>query len=193
MYALKDEIIEYFQSLDRSFFMDQFKDMAMVDAAFPIGYGQTISQPSLVLAMTIQLDIEPSSRILEIGTGSGYQTALLAKFASEVYTIERIQPLYERAMERLEELEFTNIRFKLDDGSYGWEEESPFDRIIVTASARQIPEELVEQLAVGGKMIIPVGGDDFQELLLITKDVMGDINIEHLTDVRFVRLVGKYE
>lgn len=193
MATRKDLMIEYFQRLDRRFFMDINKDLAHLDNALPIGYGQTISQPSLVLAMTLLLDLKPHSKVLEIGTGSGYQTALLAPFVKSVYTVERLEPLYNRAIERLESLDFDNIYFKLGDGSIGWEEHSPFDRIMVTAAASEVPKELIEQLAPLGKMIIPVGPIGMQELILVKKNKEGQVSKEILDYVRFVRLVGKYE
>src|SRR5690606_2717237 len=169
-------IREYFRNLDRSFFMDKHKDLAFLDEAVPIGHEQTISQPSLVLEMTLALQLEPDSKVLEIGTGSGFQTALLAEFAEHVYTIERIEPLHLRAQERLRELGFKNISFKLADGSIGWEEHAPFDRIMVTAAAAEVPRELTDQLAKGGKMILPVGSSFSQELRLIEKDAAGELH-----------------
>lgn len=189
----ENDIRAYFNKLDRSFFMDRFKEMASFDEAIPIGHEQTISQPSLVLEMTLALEPETDSRVLEIGTGSGFQTALLAEFASQVYTVERIEELYHRAKERLDESGFSNISFKLDDGSMGWEENAPYDRIMVTAAASAIPEELLNQLAFGGKMIIPVGSSFSQELKLIEKDKNGKIQSTVLNHVRFVPLKGKYE
>lgn len=189
----EQDIRAYFNKLDRSFFMDRFKEMASFDEAIPIGHEQTISQPSLVLEMTLALEPETDSRVLEIGTGSGFQTALLAEFASQVYTVERIEELYHRAKERLDESGFSNISFKLDDGSMGWEENAPYDRIMVTAAASAIPEELLNQLAFGGKMIIPVGSSFSQELKLIEKDENGKIQSTVLNHVRFVPLKGKYE
>ncbi|WP_081986957.1 protein-L-isoaspartate(D-aspartate) O-methyltransferase [Planococcus sp. CAU13] len=186
-------IKEYFRSMDRSFFMDKFKNMAFLDEAVPIGHEQTISQPSLVLEMTLALELEPDSKVLEIGTGSGFQTALLAEFGNHVYTVERIEALHTCAKERLDELGFENISFKLADGSSGWEEHAPYDRIMVTAAASTIPEELVAQLASGGKMILPVGSSWSQELRLIEKDRDGKIHSTVLNLVRFVPLKGKYE
>lgn len=189
----KEDIISYFEKLDRSLFMDEHKEFAYLDEPLPIGHEQTISQPSLVLKMTLALNLQPHSKVLEIGTGSGFQTALLAAFSDSVYTIERIEALHERAKERLEEAGFVNIHYKLDDGSTGWEEHSPYDRIMVTAAAAQLPQELIDQLARGGKMIIPVGTPFLQELLLIEKDENGKIHTEVLDNVRFVPLKGKYE
>jgi protein-L-isoaspartate(D-aspartate) O-methyltransferase len=193
MLVSRESIIDYFNHLDRSYFMEINKELAIFDTALPIGFGQTISQPSLVLRMTLLLEMDSESRVLEIGTGSGYQTALLARFAEEIYTVERIEPWYHQAMDRLSGLGFTNIRFRLGDGSWGWPEEGPFDRIIVTAAARRIPDELMEQLAPGGIMIIPVGGDEYQELMIVTKDMEGNNQMQNVLPVRFVRLVGKYE
>ena len=187
------DIITYFQKLDRGFFMDEFKELAYLDEAIPIGHEQTISQPSLVLEMTLAIDLQPHSNVLEIGTGSGFQTALLAAFSNAVYTIERIAALHEQAKERLEKAGFTNIHFKLDDGSTGWEEHAPYHRIMVTAAAAQVPHELMDQLAIGGKMVIPVGTPLLQELLLLEKDEDGEIHTTVLTEVRFVPLKGKYE
>ena len=188
-----EDIITYFQKLDRAFFMDDLKEFAYMDEAIPIGHEQTISQPSLVLEMTLALDLQPDVKVLEIGTGSGFQTALLAAFSISVYTIERIAPLHERAKERLAKAGFSNIHFKLDDGSTGWEEYAPYDRIMVTAAAAQVPRELLDQLALGGKMIIPVGTPLYQELLLLEKEENGEIHTTVLEEVRFVPLKGKYE
>lgn len=139
-----------FDSLDRSFFLDDdMKEYADFDMPLPIGFGQTISQPSLVLEMTRLLAPKKDSRVLEIGTGSGFQTALLAKTAAKVYTVERIKELMEKAQKRLAALNFTNIYFKVGDGSEGWEVHAPYDRIMVTAAARVLPDKLVNQLAAG--------------------------------------------
>lgn len=189
----KKEITAYFRELDRRSFMDSHKDLAGLDEAVPIGFGQTISQPSLVLEMTLALDLQPDSKVLEIGTGSGFQTALLAKFTKEVYTVERIEGLHVRAKERLAAAGFTNIHFKLDDGSFGWEEHAPYDRIMVTAAAAAVPDELVAQLKEGGKMLIPVGTPSLQELKLIKKSEGGRISTSVINFVRFVPLKGKYE
>ena len=186
-------IKEYFHSMDRSFFMDKFKSMAFLDEAVPIGHDQTISQPSLVLEMTLALELEPGVKVLEIGTGSGFQTALLAQFADRVYTVERIEALHNRAKERLGELGFSNISFKLADGSSGWDEYAPYDRIMVTAAASEVPQELIDQLANKGKMILPVGSSWSQELRLIEKDEAGKLHSTVLNLVRFVPLKGKYE
>ena len=185
----KQRIIEYYKELDRSYFMDQHKEQSHEDTPFPIGYGQTISQPSLVLKMTILLDLDEKSKVLEIGTGSGYQTALLAKASAAVYTVERIKELHIKAKERLVKAGYTNIKFKLDNGVLGWDEHAPYDRIMVTAAAKKLPDKLIKQLAPGGKMIIPVGPRFAQDLMIITKDATGKINEQIITKVRFVELV----
>jgi len=187
------ELEAYFKSLDRSFFVeDDMKQYATLDQPLPIGFGQTISQPSLVLEMTRLLEPEKDSRVLEIGTGSGFQTAILAKMSAEVFTVERIEDLMAKAKKRLDALKFANIHFKVGDGSKGWPEHAPYDRIMVTAAARILPDDLIIQLANGGRMVIPVGPQYLQELQFITKTDKGDINIETFGMVRFVELKGKY-
>lgn len=186
---IKTELLEFFKTLDRRLFLEKNQAYASMDIPLEIGYGQTISQPSLVLEMTDVLDLTSDSRVLEIGTGSGYQTAFLAKFSDHVFTIERIQSLYEKAIIRLNNLGYDNISYKLGDGSNGWEEHAPFDRIIVTSSAFKIPANLLEQLAINGKMLIPIGSEDVQKLLLVIKDDQGMIHQESLGYVRFVRLL----
>ncbi|MDE0583839.1 protein-L-isoaspartate(D-aspartate) O-methyltransferase [Planococcus sp. A6] len=193
MTARKQDITAYFRSLDRGSFMDRHQQDAGRDEALPIGYGQTISQPSLVLEMTVALDLEDHHKVLEIGTGSGFQTALLAAFSREVYTVEKIPQLAESAKKRLEAKGFENISFLLGDGSLGWPEHAPYDRIIVTAAASDIPKELVDQLANGGRMLIPVGNQYSQDLLAIDKSSDGRLEKTALEAVRFVPLKGKYE
>jgi protein-L-isoaspartate(D-aspartate) O-methyltransferase len=184
---------EFFYNLDRAFFIDnENKALASLDSALPIGCGQTISQPSLVLQMTTLLSPEPDSRVLEIGTGTGYQTALLAEFAGQVFTIERIGVLLDRARERLAALGYHNVEFREGDGSLGWAEKAPFDRIMVTAGAGKMPDELIEQLANGGRMIIPVGERYAQDLLLVTKDENGEVQRSFIEAVIFVELKGRY-
>lgn len=188
-----EELKAFAEHLDRAYFIDnEYKQYADYDQPLPIGYEQTISQPSLVLQMTWILSPEKDSRVLEIGTGSGYQTALLAEFSGEVYTIERIRELAEKAMSRLEGLGYTNISFMTGDGSIGWEEHAPYDRIMVTAAAAELPQELLKQLAAGGSMVIPVGPRGCQELLLIEKDINGELYSRIIEEVVFVELKGKY-
>lgn len=187
------ELKKYFRSLDRSFFLEEdMKRFAALDRPLPIGYGQTISQPSLVLDMTRLLAPKKDSKVLEIGTGSGYQTAILAKMSGEVYTVERIEELMEKAKKRLKALNFTNIYYKVGDGSEGWKEFAPYDRIMVTAAAGVVPDELIDQLAKGGRMVIPVGPKSGQELKLIIKSEEGKVDIKTVGYVRFVELKGQY-
>jgi len=187
------ELETYFYSLDRSFFIDNdMKKYADLDEPLPIGFGQTISQPSLVLEMTKLLAPEKDSKVLEIGTGSGFQTALLAKMSARVFTVERIGELTEKAKKRLDALNFSNIYYKIGDGSRGWKEYAPYDRIMVTAAARVLPDELLNQLADGGRMVIPVDPPDLQELKLITRTDDGSVNIKTVELVRFVELKGRY-
>ena len=179
--------------LDRAFFIDgDLKKYAKMDRPLPIGCEQTISQPSLVLNMSYLLDLNKNSKVLEIGTGSGYQTAILAEFAKQVFTVERIDELAQKARERLEKLGYQNIHYLVGDGSLGWPENAPYDRIIVTAAAVKVPKELLEQLRSGGKMIIPVGPFEGQDLKLIIKDETGLLTSQSLAGVRFVELKGKY-
>ncbi len=189
-FVSQEEIEAYRKDIDRKRFMPGSEEMAEIDAPFPIGYGQTISQPSLVVYMTAALRIQRGiSRILEIGTGSGYQTALLAAFAAKVYTIERVEPLLDATRHRLEELGIENVIFRSGDGIEGWPEEAPFDRIIVTASAGVMPKALLDQLQIGGIMILPLGN----RLIRIVKTDEESYDEEDLMGVRFVPFVGTQE
>ncbi len=157
------------------------------DRPLPIGKGQTISQPFIVAYMTQAINPKPGMKVLEIGTGSGYQAAVLAEIVDEVYTIETVEPLAKSAKKRLIEMGYDNIHFRVGDGFYGWEEHAPYDAIIVTAAPEEIPPRLAEQLKVGGKMIIPVGPmSASQELRLVTKQKNGKLKIKNLMPVRFV-------
>lgn len=187
------EILEFAQSLDRSFFIDNGnKVRAGINEPLPIGYGQTISQPSLVVEMSQLLSLDGSKCVLEIGTGSGYQTAILAHFSKQVYTVERIAELAQSARIKLDSLGYSNISYLIGDGSAGWVEHAPYDRIIVTAAAQRMPEELLEQLREGGIMIIPVGPRGLQELIMVTKNPDGKIRMQSIEYVRFVEMKGKY-
>ncbi|MEA3372327.1 MAG: protein-L-isoaspartate(D-aspartate) O-methyltransferase [Campylobacterota bacterium] len=158
-----------------------------------IGYGQTISQPYIVAVMTDLLDLKESDRVLEIGTGSGYQAAVLAEIVKEVYTIEVISELGVTAAKRLEMLGYENIKTEIGDGYYGWEAHAPYDAIIVTAAAGHIPPPLLKQLKPGGKMIIPVKSFYYvQHLILVSKDEKGAITTRQILPVRFVPLTGKH-
>jgi protein-L-isoaspartate(D-aspartate) O-methyltransferase len=172
--------------VDRSTISDAYSDMAL-----PIGEGQTISQPYMVAVMTELLELNGSERVLEIGTGSGYQAAVLAELSQDVYTIERVAPLGELAKKRFHDLSYANIHSRIGDGTLGWPEEAPFDRIIITAGAPEIPEPLTAQLADGGIIVIPVGGLYSQQLLKIKKSGDNMINEYHTLCV-FVPLIGQY-
>ena len=161
------------------------------DHPLPVGEGQTISQPYMVALMTQCLELKGGERVLEIGTGSGYQAAILAEIAKEIYSVERFDSLAQKAQVILEGLGYKNIRIKVGDGTEGWKEFAPYDGIIVTAGAPSVPEPLVEQLAEGGRLVIPVGGAFGQELLLIRKN-QGEIAQESICGCTFVPLVGKY-
>ena len=164
---------------------------AYEDHPMPIGYGQTISQPYIVALMTQILDVGENDKVLELGTGSGYQAAVLAELVKEAYTIEIIEELANSARERLKNLGYENVKVKNADGYFGWPEKAPFDAIIVTAAANHIPPPLIQQLKDGGKLIIPLGSTlTFQTLTLITKK-SGELETEFITGVRFVPLTGK--
>lgn len=152
-----------------------------------IGHGQTISQPYIVALMTEVLELEPEDRVLEIGTGSGYQAAVLAELASEVFSIEIVEELGKEAAKRLKALGYDNVKVRIGDGYRGWPEEAPFDAVIVTAAPETVPQELVEQLAEGGRMVLPVGVG-IQELILIEKK-NGQVTQRRITSVRFVPMV----
>jgi protein-L-isoaspartate(D-aspartate) O-methyltransferase len=191
--GLKDErVLKAMLKVPRHLFVDEaLRDQAYGDFPLPIGEGQTISQPYIVALMTEALELKGNERVLEIGTGSGYQTAILAELALWVYTIERFPTLLERAKKVLKELGYKNISFKLDDGTLGWKEAAPFDAIIVTAASPDIPPPLVEQLAEGGRMVIPVG-DEFSQTLIKGVKRGGKLHTKALEPVRFVKLVGAY-
>jgi protein-L-isoaspartate(D-aspartate) O-methyltransferase len=162
------------------------------DVPLPIGYAQTISQPSLVEEMTRELALNSGSRVLEIGTGSGFQTAILAEIAKAVFTIERIPELAASAKERLDALGYHNIEYRVGDGAFGWPEEAPFDAIIVTAAPATVPQDLVAQLGAGGRMVVPVGSEPHaQTLWLVARDENGRIWQRELFGVRFVPLVSE--
>ena len=171
------------------FVLPDFLDRAFDDGPLPIGQGQTISQPYIVALMTELLEFTGTERVLEIGTGSGYQTAVLAEVASEVYTVEIAQSLGEKARRLLNDLGYENVHFRVGDGSEGWLEYAPYDRILVAAAPRRFPPELGEQLAIGGWAIVPVGGFA-QELQCVRRTETG-FETEHGVGVRFVPMVGK--
>jgi len=184
-------VLAAMESVPREIFIEEaFRDHAWDDTALPITCGQTISQPTVVAWMTWALEVEPRMCVLEIGTGSGYQAAILSKLARRVYTIERHKDLLSQAEERFKQLKLTNVVTKRGDGSKGWKEAAPFERIIVTAAAGEIPAVLLDQLAPGGIMVLPVGKSVADQILLrLRKNEDGTIMTQHLMNVRFVPLV----
>lgn len=166
---------------------------AYANKPLPIGHGQTISQPYIVALMTDIISIDPDDKVLEIGTGSGYQAAVLAEMGAAVFTIEIIAPLAEQAAKRLADLGYNRVKTRQGDGYYGWEEEAPFDAILVTAAADHIPPPLLRQLKPGGVMVIPVGSRFLvQQLVLVTKDSAGSLTTRQILPVRFVPLTGDH-
>ena len=166
---------------------------AYLNQPIPIGYGQTISQPYIVAIMTDLLNSQPEHKILEVGTGSGYQAAILSRLVQEVYTIEIIEALGKRAKRDLTELNYDNIKLRIGDGYYGWKQNAPFDGIVVTAAASHIPPSLIQQLKPGGRMVIPVGSRFLtQQLLLVIKNQRGNVTTQQILPVRFVPLTGSH-
>ena len=185
-------VLSAFLKVPRHFFVSEaLWDQAYGDFPLPIGEQQTISQPYIVAEMTHALELKAEDRVLEIGTGSGYQAAILAEVVFRVYTIERIRSLFMNARKLFDRLRYHNILTKYSDGSVGWADESPFDAIIITAGAPEIPEILIHQLTVGGRMVLPVGNRYSQDLIKIYKDDEG-IHQTNLGGCRFVKLVGEH-
>ncbi len=181
-------VLDAMLAVERHLFVPEgSQDLAYTDQPLPIGLGQTISQPYVVAAMTAALDLKPADKVLEIGTGSGYQAAILGELVQTVYTMEIVKPLADRARLLLDRLGYGNIFVLHGDGYKGWPEKAPFDAIIVTAAPPEVPSALIEQLKVGGRMVIPVG-TGFQSLLLLTKTPSG-LKQETLFPVRFVPMV----
>ncbi len=184
-----EQVLGVIGTVPRHIFIDEaLSHRAYEDTALPIGHGQTISQPYIVALMTQTLLNVPRERVLEIGTGSGYQAAVLAHLVKRVYTVERIAALIDRAKARFRALKLRNIYVKYDDGNLGWPEQAPLDGIIVTAAARSIPDALLDQLAVGGRMVVPVGDEGTQELRVIDRTDEG-FREAHIEYVRFVPLL----
>ena len=167
---------------------EPIRDRAYQDSPLPIGYEQTISQPYIVALMTELLEVTPGQKVLEIGTGSGYQAAVLAEVGAEVFTIEIICELAERAKADLIATGYDEIHVRCGDGYQGWPEEAPFERIIVTAAPPELPQALVDQLAPGGRLVVPVG-EESQSLQVVTKDEDGEVHVEDTLPVRFVPMV----
>jgi len=189
--GIRDErVIHAMETVPRHRFVEEdLQEEAYDDHPLPIGHKQTISQPYIVALMTQALDLTGTEKTLEIGTGSGYQTAILAECSREVYTVERVRPLLEQAEQTLLELGYTNIRFKAFDGTLGWQEHAPFDAVMVTAGAPAVPKPLRDQLAEGGRIVIPVGNRYSQELVKITKTKQQYVE-SYLGGCRFVDLIG---
>ena len=185
-------VIDAMLKVERHRFVpDAYRDLSYADTPVPIGEDQTISQPYIVALMSEELDLRPADRVLEIGTGSGYQAAILAEMASEVYTIEILEPLGLRARQLLQTLGYSNVRVRIGDGYEGWSEHAPFDKIVVTCAPTEIPRPLIEQLKEGGLMVIPVGAAGSQYLYRVRKR-SGGIETEEVIPVRFVPLTGPH-
>jgi len=186
------KLIAAMKKIPRHLFVEEaLQNQAYSDHPLPIGEKQTISQPYMVALMTEALLLTGKEKVLEIGTGSGYQTAILAELSEKVFSIERIRPLALRARKLLYELGYFNVEIKIFDGTFGWMEESPFDAMIVTAGSPDIPQPLIDQLVIGGRLVIPVGDAFVQDLFRVTKIEEG-IKKEDLGGCRFVKLIGKY-
>jgi len=191
--GIKDaRLIAAMKKIPRHLFVEEaLQNQAYSDHPLPIGDKQTISQPYMVALMTEFLQLTGKEKVLEIGTGSGYQATILAELTEKVFSIERIRSLAIRARKLIYELGYYNVEIKIIDGTYGWLEESPFDAITVTAGAPDIPQPLIDQLAVGGRLVIPVGDPLVQDLMRVTKTKEG-VKKENLGGCRFVKLIGKY-
>lgn len=191
--GIKDvNVLQALRTVPRHLFVSEaLRDQAYGDYPLPIGEQQTISQPYIVAEMTQALALDRNDRVLEIGTGSGYQAAVLAEIAYRVYTIERIRALYIQARNLLDKLHYYNVVMRCSDGTAGWQDESPFDAIIVTAGAPEVPEKLLDQLAEGGRMVVPVGNQHSQDLMKITKE-KNRVHKSNLGGCRFVKLIGAH-
>jgi protein-L-isoaspartate(D-aspartate) O-methyltransferase len=183
-------VLDRIRSVPRHVFVDEaLASRAYEDVALPIGFGQTISQPWIVARMTeALLEGGPLNNVLEIGTGCGYQTAVLAPLVGKLYSIERVEPLLDRARERLKELEIRNVRLRHGDGAQGWPAHAPYDGILVAAAPHAVPDTLLEQLAPGGRLVVPIGAEGEQELMRITRED-GRMKRERLGAVSFVPLI----
>jgi protein-L-isoaspartate(D-aspartate) O-methyltransferase len=191
--GIKDaNLIDAMKKIPRHLFVEEaLQNQAYTDHPLPIGERQTISQPYMVALMTEALLLTGKEKVLEIGTGSGYQAAILAELSEKVFSVERIRPLAIRARKLLYELGYFNVEIKIFDGTFGWMEESPFDAILVTAGSPDIPQPLIDQLTTGGRLVIPVGDAFVQDLFRVTK-TEGGVKKEDLGGCRFVKLIGKY-
>lgn len=187
------KIISVMEDVPRHLFVEEaLRSQAYTDYALPIGEKQTISQPFIVAAMTDALNLKEDDRVLEIGTGSGYQAAVLSRLVSHVYSVERIVSLARRARRILDSIHYSNVHIHVSDGSHGWPEQAPFDAIIVTAGAPVVPQPYLDQLAIGGRLVIPVGSGSSQILKRYTRTADQSFAEEDLLDCRFVPLIGEY-
>ena len=187
------DVLRAMRKVPRHLFVEEaLIPQAYEDHPLPIGHGQTISQPYVVAWMTELLAVAPGHKVLEIGTGSGYQAAVLAELGAEVFTVERVKPLYEVARARMDALRYRRVRLKLDDGTLGWPEEAPFDRILVAAGGPRIPAPLVAQLSETGRMVIPVGASRRSQTLCLVRRENGRVIVRELGGVMFVDLVGAH-
>ena len=186
-----DRVINALRQIPREkFFPTGSRDDAYADRAAPIGHGQTISQPYMVALMTARLNVRDTDKVLEVGTGSGYQTAILATLAGEVYTVERVKPLLDEAFERILDMNLRNVHFRHGDGTSGWKEAAPFDRILITAGAPELPRKLLlSQLADNGIAILPIGPHDEQMLVEVRRNV-NELTATDIVPCRFVKLIG---
>jgi len=191
--GIKDRrVLDIMGKIPRHLFVDEHvRDRAYGDHPLPIGEGQTISQPYVVALMTEALQLKPTDRVLEIGTGSGYQAAVLAGIVKEVYTIEIRKSLAAQAENRLKDLGYTNVKVKYADGYFGWEEFAPFDAIIITASANHIPPPLIRQLKEGGMLILPLGSTVYYQTLTLATKRKGDLDVQQMGAVAFVPMIGE--
>ncbi len=188
--ALASKVTDVLSEVPRHRFVPQeLQEFAYLDQPLPIGHGKTISQPFMVALMTDLLDLRPQDRILEIGTGLGYQAAILAKLARRVYSVEIIEELASEAAVNLQKLRFENVELRVGDGSQGWPAHAPFNKIIVTAAPELIPTPLLNQLAPGGKMVVPAGLHDAQQLLVVEKPERGSTHIQEILPVKFTPLI----
>jgi protein-L-isoaspartate(D-aspartate) O-methyltransferase len=192
--GVKDQrVLQAMRQVPRHLFVrDHLRAQAYGDHALPIGSAQTISQPYVVARMTELLELDRNHSVLEIGTGSGYQTALLALLARRVYSLERVGELAQQAIPRMRQLGLENVKIQVFDGTVGWSEWAPFDRILVTAGAPKVPEPLLDQLAPGGSLLIPEGAKNVQRLVLYRKSARGELRRKEGEEVAFVPLLGRH-
>ena len=193
--GIKDKkVLDTMARVPRHLFVEErLRERAYADYPLPIGDGQTISQPYVVALMTEALRLRPGDRVLEIGTGSGYQAAVLAEIVKDVYTIEIRKSLADMSEKRFREFGYKNVKVKYADGYFGWEEYAPFDAIIITASANHIPPPLIRQIKEGGRLIIPLGNTVYYQMLTLLTKKKGDLDVEQMGSVAFVPMIGEAE